>query len=522
MNPTTQDDQQKEMLAMLFPPGFPTDQLSPPSQDAGSGGAPPNTNFPFPSIDMLSNVLPQDQSQGQPQTYSNPQALLEQQIRLSQFQQLQQLQNQIFSNSQTPEMIREPPSPYHGLPTPGPSNELRAQSNSMDFVSPMMLDYMDPSRSRPQTHPEMQMDLMHQPLPPQHRPAPPPHFHPRSAPADIAFGGHPSDMDFDVVSADKPIGLDPITTMLQASSSDEMPAKKKHSPAVRPTTSTSTRSRASRSTNSTPLMHGRRASLIGVPGDTPSPVDLSMPPPASNGTPHRTEQTPEHNAHEHSILPVTPASIMNMSRPRIDTQSSSSNSAQDEAAKGRSPAKSRPSARTSARKASNASATAGSSQLKNILPVLHFQPSLLTATGGQPVKKTSHKAAEQKRRDAMKSTYDELRILLPPIPLPNSPSSPSSLPPRGPPKSGGDGPNKGVSKLQLLICAKQHIKTLNRRVERRDAEIDALRAEVRRLRLVSGSLDDWIEELDEVEKEERENASRMYLEAGEGGEDDDE
>jgi len=62
------------------------------------------------------------------------------------------------------------------------------------------------------------------------------------------------------------------------------------------------------------------------------------------------------------------------------------------------------------------------------------------------------------------------------------PLLPGALPPRGPPKSGGDGPNKGVSKLQLLICGNEFIKTLKGRVERRDDEIVRLRQEVRKLR----------------------------------------
>ncbi|THV01929.1 hypothetical protein K435DRAFT_377504 [Dendrothele bispora CBS 962.96] len=122
------------------------------------------------------------------------------------------------------------------------------------------------------------------------------------------------------------------------------------------------------------------------------------------------------------------------------------------------------------------------------------------------VRKTSHKAAEQKRRDSLKTTFDDLRGLLPPIPLPtdanNTPQDdgsgvgflsvakasllPGALPPRGPPKSGADGPNKGVSKLQLLICGNEYIRVLKGRVERRDEEILELRKEVARLRSKTG------------------------------------
>ena len=122
----------------------------------------------------------------------------------------------------------------------------------------------------------------------------------------------------------------------------------------------------------------------------------------------------------------------------------------------------------------------------------------------QPPRKTSHKAAEQKRRDSLKTTFDDLRTLLPPIPLPSEmdefgsggiipgipgawpPRSasglPGSLPPRGPPKAGSEGPNKGVSKLQLLICGNEYIRVLKSRIERRDEEIRRLRKGMSKLR----------------------------------------
>lgn len=104
----------------------------------------------------------------------------------------------------------------------------------------------------------------------------------------------------------------------------------------------------------------------------------------------------------------------------------------------------------------------------------------------------SHKDAEQKRRDSLKTAYDDLRILLPPVPLPSDenfpdePILPGALPPRGPPKAGGDGPNKAVSKLQLLRCGNDFIRTLKGRIERRDSEIENLRKEVLRLRAIAG------------------------------------
>lgn len=120
----------------------------------------------------------------------------------------------------------------------------------------------------------------------------------------------------------------------------------------------------------------------------------------------------------------------------------------------------------------------------------------------------SHKDAEQKRRDSLKTAYDDLRVLLPPVPLPSDdnfpdePILPGALPPRGPPKAGGDGPNKGVSKLQLLRCGNDFIRTLKGRVERRDGEIENLRKEILRLRIITGDAGENIDlekDLDAVE-----------------------
>lgn len=95
----------------------------------------------------------------------------------------------------------------------------------------------------------------------------------------------------------------------------------------------------------------------------------------------------------------------------------------------------------------------------------------------------------------MKTTFDDLRVLLPPIPLPSDegfpdeqPILPGALPPRGPPKAGGEGPNKGVSKLQLLMCGNDYIRLLKARVERRDEEIERLRREVGRLRSLGAAM----------------------------------
>ncbi|KAH8101182.1 hypothetical protein BXZ70DRAFT_114472 [Cristinia sonorae] len=307
--------------------------------------------------------------------------------------------------------------------------------------------------------------------------------------------------------------------------------------------------RGTRSANSTPLFPatapGNRISPVArnsisageVPGDTPSPVDLSMPPPApptttsSNSPLHFVDSltpspqldlpalvhsmngqiqqqpqpqqqssaslmTPEH------LMPVTPASIMNLGR--LGTNSAlapppltSLTITQEKTSKAK------PAGRTRAATVSNSQTNtkATTSNLPLISPSLKPIRPAGNATSGastpttpvvQPTlagRKTSHKAAEQKRRDSLKTSFDELRVLLPPIPLPSDegypdePVLPGAMPPRGPPKGNADGPNRGVSKLQLLRCGNDFIRVLKARVERRDSEIDLLRREIERLRL---------------------------------------
>lgn len=163
--------------------------------------------------------------------------------------------------------------------------------------------------------------------------------------------------------------------------------------------------------------------------------------------------------------------------------------------------------------------------------------------------KRTHRDAEQRRRNSQKQVIDELRRLLPPIALPSdsnngdsdhtSPSGPTSpfffhptatllpggLPPRGPPKTGGEGPNKNVSKLQVLLCGNEYIKMLKARVERRDDEIWKLRREVRKLRSLREGLydDDFGGDEEEVDLEkdldcvERLNTAKAASSSVQGG-----
>jgi len=115
---------------------------------------------------------------------------------------------------------------------------------------------------------------------------------------------------------------------------------------------------------------------------------------------------------------------------------------------------------------------------------------------GVAVKKTSHKAAEQKRRDSLKSGFDDLRILLPPITYDpekdgdGAERPAGSLPPRGPPRNmpglASEHPNRGVSKLALLRAANEHIVRLQRRVDRRDTLMENMCRELAALRLEVG------------------------------------
>ncbi|KDN42960.1 hypothetical protein RSAG8_06486, partial [Rhizoctonia solani AG-8 WAC10335] len=117
---------------------------------------------------------------------------------------------------------------------------------------------------------------------------------------------------------------------------------------------------------------------------------------------------------------------------------------------------------------------------------LGINPSSSSSSYGPDGRKTSHKAAEQKRRDSLKAGFDDLRLLLPPITLSACAElDPGAAPPRGPPRNvpgGEDNPNRAVSKLALLRFSNEWIVKLGRRVERRDKAIDELKKEVQMLR----------------------------------------
>ncbi|PCH35201.1 hypothetical protein WOLCODRAFT_139798 [Wolfiporia cocos MD-104 SS10] len=305
------------------------------------------------------------------------------------------------------------------------------------------------------------------------------------------------------------------------------PRKRQSSTTKALTTSKKAPTRGTRSANSTPLfpaighftsISGDGASREDVPNDTPSPIELPPMPPPAQLPPSVSASAPltaasmtssfTANSGHTPIAPVTPASIMKLGRlgtssslspPIPSTSTGVTQKKVGTVEKGKSAAKATAAGDPSkssraADKASNVPLVSPS--LKPIRPAGNataIGPSSSPSGFAQPVvqfRKSSHKAAEQKRRDSLKTSFDDLRVLLPPIPLPSEegypdePILPGAMPPRGPPKGNVEGPNRGVSKLQLLRCGNEYIKLLKGRVERRDDEISKLRREVARLRLL--------------------------------------
>ncbi|KAF8439076.1 hypothetical protein L210DRAFT_2243378 [Boletus edulis BED1] len=349
------------------------------------------------------------------------------------------------------------------------------------------------------------LDTMPFPSPQEPSPSNPYMRHPGSlsAPANIAFPSFPSPSDLDISPLTSPwleaYPHPPNSRMAKRAASpigdDNVRAPRKRPAPIVPASMKVPRN--VKSANNTPLLRSTRARRNSSVNETdsPSPVDLSMPPPAPknpssppSSVPTTTSALPTQE--EFRMTPVTPASIMNLGRlgvssslapvtqpPRVD--------------KGKESAKTKDASRAS-RKAGLPLITPGP---KLILPAAGSTTPLnssSTMSPPAPITRKSHKDAEQKRRDSLKTAYDDLRMLLPPIPLPSDdnfpgePILPGALPPRGPPKAGGDGPNKGVSKLQLLRCGNDYIRRLNARVDRRDTEIATLRREVLRLRALAG------------------------------------
>ncbi|PBK94967.1 hypothetical protein ARMGADRAFT_1062485 [Armillaria gallica] len=296
-----------------------------------------------------------------------------------------------------------------------------------------------------------------------------------------------------------------IRKCLTSSSSDEclfQTSRKKKSPTIQPYNDGPSSMRGmsnhqgSHSTSSTPLLRPTRLQLGDIvknEGDSLSPVDWSMPPPATLPAMQTNLMASMHtNIPSSQIEPVTPASIMSLGE--------FTRSINPQANNGASPSQldavsSTPQRNESSRRSTLRSPAPNNCFGKNFVAVffLFLIPILAASSGVTPgfQRKTTHKAAEQMRRDSLKTTFDGLRGLLPPILLPSDDKYPldepvlsGALPPRGAPKTGPDCPNEGASKLQLLMCGNDFIRKLRERLERRDEEIARLRQEIGKLRNV--------------------------------------
>jgi hypothetical protein len=169
------------------------------------------------------------------------------------------------------------------------------------------------------------------------------HYHlgSNSAPANIAFQSNSvplssGDLDFDISPLTSPwlgahqhsVHTRQTNKRTASPSGDEgstKPSRKKQSPAIRPSNPNQNMkksTRASKSMSSTPLLRSSRprGNSAVMESDTPSPVDLSMPPPAppnqSASSSSFNGAIQNHMSHHADIqlTPVTPASIMNLGR----------------------------------------------------------------------------------------------------------------------------------------------------------------------------------------------------------------
>ncbi|KAG1776349.1 hypothetical protein EV702DRAFT_1109995 [Suillus placidus] len=547
-----QDNLQKDFLAFLFPESSSDQQRGHDSQQneamnsaavhsqrsnsgllnfTGTANLPPlNQQLDLMAMGNLMSMQGMDTTSlpALPSsTGLTPQVIFEQQYKLTQLHQLQQLQNQIQNqifqqqlalisgqsalntHDTSAEPARDQIGSFSGLPTPMSSTELRPLPNP-DFLSRIGSQYPNPS---PQdVYSSHVLDPVSLPSP--HDASVSPQYlrdtrHPgsSSAPANIVFHHtsppmplpSPPDLDIDISPLTSPwleayhTQRPPNKRTISPSAEDAARAVRKRGPSTTSPAPTVKQSiRYAKSATNTPLLRStksRRNSTI-METDSPSPVDLSMPPPAPPGPRHSPPNSAAPSTHETTspMTPVTPASIMNLGRLGISSSlTTSAASTSQKADRVKEPARARiaPDSGAPTKGSKKGALPFISPGPKPILPA--GTPSSVNAGSSalSPVyNRKSHKDAEQKRRDSLKTAYDDLRVLLPPVPLPSDenfpdePILPGALPPRGPPKAGGDGPNKGMRE--------RFIRTLKGRVERRDSEIENLRREVLRLRAIAG------------------------------------
>ncbi|KAL8283859.1 hypothetical protein RQP46_005291 [Phenoliferia psychrophenolica] len=149
--------------------------------------------------------------------------------------------------------------------------------------------------------------------------------------------------------------------------------------------------------------------------------------------------------------------------------------------------------------------------------------SALNATQGAGAdnRRTSHKAAEQKRRDSLKLCFEELRRILPPI----AASAPDEEKRPGEGNVGGqrggsvdpENPNRGVSKVALLRRSNEYVGMLHDRIDRRDFAVEQLRMRLRDARSRLGEdleEDDVVDglDLDNIDRDERAAGTMAFYE----------
>lgn len=134
-----------------------------------------------------------------------------------------------------------------------------------------------------------------------------------------------------------------------------------------------------------------------------------------------------------------------------------------------------------------------------------------TQGAGADNRRTSHKAAEQKRRDSLKQCFEELRRILPPMTTMTEPEDRRPGEGNVGGQRGGsvdpENPNRGVSKVALLRRSNDFVGTLLERIDRRNTAIDSLRDMVIDLRTKYGEEDgedgDGMDEFDHLDRDEQ-------------------
>ncbi|TIA86106.1 hypothetical protein E3P99_03793 [Wallemia hederae] len=255
------------------------------------------------------------------------------------------------------------------------------------------------------------------------------------------------------------------------------------------------------------------AAAMPPPPPPPTSTSTSTSAPASASTSQQTVDATK-------LAPVTPASIMNMSSSSganfgsatESTHSSGTATPSSHNYVHASPSLTPiiPGMNMTPRDFASLSLQADSNYA-NILTGRSTNPKLIelaqTEVQDNGSKRMSHKVAEQRRRDSLKHSFDDLRGLLPPVVDDDDTGglSEGRLDLRLEMKDIDSAQiNKGVSKVVLLKLANDYISILNHRVGRRDNIIAGLRNEVAELRGATASQEEnnsFLHQIDGVEHE---------------------